>query len=288
MKPSRSTFVDVRGVRYHVREWGPSGAARILMLHGWADASATFQFLVDALGAEWNVIAPDWRGFGLSARTGDTYWFADYLGDLDALLALFSPDQPAFVLGHSMGGNVACLYAGIRPARVRKLLSMDAFGLPDRPPEQAPGRYEKWLNQLGAPQGFRSYPDRDAFANRLMRDNPRLERQRATFLAAHLTEPDGMGGVRLAADAAHRSVHPVLYRRAEAESCWRRVCAPVMSIVQADPAYRRALGVSDEADRAAKACFADFREIEIADSGHNLHHDRPGQLAGIIEEFLLS
>jgi pimeloyl-ACP methyl ester carboxylesterase len=258
------------------------------MLHGWADASATFQFLVDALGAEWNVIAPDWRGFGLSARTGDTYWFADYLGDLDALLAHFSTDQPAFILGHSMGGNVACLYAGIRPARVRKLLSMDAFGLPDRPPEQAPGRYEKWLNQLGAPQGFRSYPNLDAFANRLMRDNPRLDRTRATFLAAHLTEPDGIGGVRLAADPAHRSVHPVLYRRAEAESCWRRVRAPVMSIVQADPAYRRALGVSDEADRAAKACFADFREIEIADSGHNLHHDRPGQLGRIIEEFLLS
>jgi pimeloyl-ACP methyl ester carboxylesterase len=122
----------------------------------------------------------------------------------------------------------------------------------------------------------------------MMRDDPRLDPVRASFLAEHLTEADGQGGVRLAADTAHRNVHPVLYRRGEAEACWRRVCAPTLWVTQSDPAWRRALGVSDAAYEAARACFREFREVAVADSGHNLHHDQPERLARIIEEFVLS
>lgn len=288
MKPSRSTFIDVRGLRYHLREWGEPGAQQIFLLHGWADGSATFQFLVDALAGAWHVVAPDWRGFGLSGRSGDTYWFPDYLGDLDRLLAHCSPDDPANLVGHSMGGNIACLYAGVRPGRVARLVALDALGLPDRPPEQAPQRYEKWLDELAAPPAFRSYPDVEAYARRMQRDNPRLDAVRAAFLAAQLTEPDGDGGVRLAADPAHRKVHPVLYRRAEAESCWRRVQAPTLSVAQADPAWRRAFGVSDADHAAAAACFRNFREVALEACGHNMHHDQPQRLARIIEDFLVS
>ncbi len=289
MKESVSHFLDLRGVRYHVREWGDAHAPKLFLLHGWADVSASFQFLVDALRCHWHVIAPDWRGFGLSARTaGDVYWFPDYLGDLDALLRHYSPDLPAFLAGHSMGGNVACLYAGVRPGRVAKLIALDAFGLPDRAPEGAPGRLEKWLNQLVSPQGFRSHPDVAAFARRMMLANPRLDGERAAFLAGHLTEPDGKGGVRLAAEPAHRNINPNLYRRAEAESCWRRVRAPVLWIVQCDPAWRRGVGIADDVYDAAKSCFGDFREIAIPDSGHSFHHDQPERTAAAIEDFLLS
>jgi pimeloyl-ACP methyl ester carboxylesterase len=118
-------------VRYHVREWGADGAPQLFLLHGWMDVSASFQFLVDALSADWRVIAPDWRGFGLTEWRGDAYWFPDYLGDLDAILRFYSPEAAVTLIGHSMGGNVACLYAGVRPARVRRLVALDAFGLAD-------------------------------------------------------------------------------------------------------------------------------------------------------------
>lgn len=275
-------------MRYHVREWGPAEAPKLVLLHGWADVSATFQFLVDALRADWHVIAPDWRGFGRSARCGDAYWFPDYLADLDALLGHYSAHAPVALVGHSMGGNVACLYAGVKPARVARLVALDGFGLPDRSSEEAPGRMEKWLNQLVSPHGFRSYPDVETFARRMMRDNPRLDAARAAFMATHLTEADGRGGVRLAADPAHRNINPVLYRRAEAESCWRRVRAPVLWIVQSDPAWRLAMGVSNDVYDAAKSCFSDFREIVIPDSGHSFHHDQPERTAAAIEDFLLS
>ena len=93
VKPSRSSFVGVRGLRYHVREWGDPSAPKLFLLHGWMDVSASFQFTVDELQREWCVIAPDWRGFGLSEWTNQGYWFPDYIADLDAILERYSPGR---------------------------------------------------------------------------------------------------------------------------------------------------------------------------------------------------
>ncbi|MFX7140344.1 alpha/beta fold hydrolase, partial [Acinetobacter baumannii] len=84
------------------------------------DMSASFQFMVDALQAEWHVIAPDWRGFGLTERApAQSYWFPDYLADLDAILDHYAGEEAINLLGHSIGGNVVSLYAGVRPQRIK-------------------------------------------------------------------------------------------------------------------------------------------------------------------------
>lgn len=294
MKISRSRFVDVRGLRLHLREWGGEGAPRLYLLHGWMDASASFQFIVDALVHDWHVIAPDWRGFGLSADCGlDGYWFPDYFADLDAILRLCEGNDETQVclVGHSMGGNVALMYAGIRPSRVARVVALDAFGLPDRAAAEAPGRYQKWLKGLIEAPRPRAYPTLDALAARLRRDNPRLSQTRASWLAHALAQPDAEGW-RIAGDPVHRRVNPILYRRAEAQACWRRVAAPVLVIEPgADPGaehLRTRIGVSDTDHAEALACFASLRVLTVADAGHNLHHDQPEQIAGIVEAFLLS
>ena len=149
MTPSRSEFLTIRGLRTHVRHWGREGAPKLFMAHGWMDMSASFQFVVDALQGDWHVIAHDWRGFGLSERSGnDTYWFPDYFADLEAILDHYSPDAPVNLLGHSMGGNIVSVYAGVRPERIAKLINLEGFGLPATRPEQAPGRYAKWLDEI--------------------------------------------------------------------------------------------------------------------------------------------
>jgi pimeloyl-ACP methyl ester carboxylesterase len=142
VRQARSEFVAARRMRHHLRRWGPADAPLLVMLHGWMDVSASFQFVVDRLRRDWQVVAPDWRGFGLSERTpGDCYWFPDYLADLDALLDAVSPEESVRLVGHSMGGNVAMLYAGVRPARVRGLVNLEGFGMPGARPLEAPGRY---------------------------------------------------------------------------------------------------------------------------------------------------
>jgi len=198
--PNGAQFLTIRGLRYHLRTWQtPSGSGKagplLVLLHGWMDVSASFQFVVDALQAQWQVVAPDWRGFGLSEGSPgrehavDSYAFADYLGDLDAILDQLSPTEPVRIVAHSMGGNVAMLYAGVRPQRVAGVVNLEGFGLPGSDPAKAVLRYRRWLDELKTPFSLRSFDSLEAVAARLMKTNPRLTRDKALYLARHWARP---------------------------------------------------------------------------------------------------
>lgn len=286
LKPSASRFLDIRGLRYHVREWGAPGAPAVFLLHGWMDASASFQFLVDALERDWQMLAPDWRGFGESQWNRSAYWFPDYLADLDALLEALSPGEPARLVGHSLGGNVACLYAGARPERVRCVATLEGFGIGRTRAEQAPGRYAQWLEELRSPPEFRRYPDFEALGRRLRKHNPRLTPERAAFLARCWGRDNGAGEVELLGDPAHRLVNPVLYRVDETLACWRAVRAPVLWVQGAESDVAGWIKDSPEQWAERKAAFARLREAVIPGAGHMLHHDQPEALARVLEPFL--
>lgn len=288
MKISHSEFVAIHGLRYHCRVWGDAQAPKLFMLHGWMDVSASFQFLVDSLRSDRRVIAPDWRGFGLTEWTkAGSYWFPDYFADLDALLRHFQPGEPVTLVGHSMGGNVAAMYAGIRPERVAKLISLEGFGLAGAGPEKAPGRYARWLGELaGTPPAFRDYDDFEALAERLRGNNERLTRERSLFLARHWGRQKSDGRVELASDPVHKLVNPVLYRTEEAAACWKRVVAPVLWVTGSETEISRALKLTDNDLAQRKRCFRKLTERVIDDAGHMVHHDRPERLAEVIEEFL--
>jgi pimeloyl-ACP methyl ester carboxylesterase len=287
MKPSESLYFDVRGLRYHVRHWRGHGEHRLFLLHGWMDVSASFQFLVDALPADWDVFAPDWRGYGLSDwGKSDCYWFPDYLADLDVLLERISPQAPVNLAGHSLGGNVACLYAGVRPARIRRLVNLEGFGMSVTRPEQAPGRYARWLDELGSSKGFRPYPDFAALAERMRKDNPRLSAERADFLARHWGRRLADGQVQLCGDPAHKIVYPVLYRYEEARACWREVTAAVLWVDAAESRSLGRVGLDAEQYAERRASFRNLRYVTLSNAGHMLHHDQPEQLARLLEDFL--
>lgn len=286
MKPSRSSFLTLRGVRYHVRTWGSPQRRLLVLLHGWMDVSASFQFLVDALEEDWHCVAPDWRGFGLSGWNAEGYWFPDYLADLDALLERYSGDAPAAVVGHSMGGNIACLYAGVRPRRVSHVVSLEGFGLNPTRPQDAPSRYEQWLDQVKAPVTFSEYPSMDAVAERLKKNNPRLSDDKAWFLARHWAVPTDEGRARLRSDPKHKWVNPVLYRAEEAAACWRRIEAPVLWVLGADSSVAHWRQQQPEEFDRRSAAIRRLRVETLAGAGHLIHHDQPHALARLIEDFL--
>src|SRR5437870_7394023 len=228
VKPSTSQRVAIRGLSYHVRTWGDQAAPKLFMLHGWMDVGASFQFLVDTLEHNWYVIAPDWRGFGDSEWAAGGYWFADYLADLEALLDHLTPGESARLVGHSLGGNVVCLYAGIRPQRVARVVSLDGFGIPAERPEVAPEKYARWLDALVDPPTFQAYSSLAAVADRLQKNNSRLPRDKAEFLAAHWAEPMLDGRARLKSDPRHKLPFPTVHRLEEAFAIGKRVSAPVL------------------------------------------------------------
>ncbi|HEX2198815.1 MAG TPA: alpha/beta hydrolase [Burkholderiales bacterium] len=286
MKPSQSLFLEIRGLRYHVRRWPREGARKLFLLHGWMDVSASFQFLADALGG-WDIYAPDWRGYGLTQwGKSDCYWFPDYIGDLDFLLEEFEPGNPVNLVGHSLGGNVACLYAGVRPQRVAKLVNLEGFGLKRTRAEDAPRRYARWLEELRQRPRLRTYKDFDELAARLRQGNPRLSAEKASFLARQWGHNAGEQGVLLRGDPAHKIVNPVLWRYEEMHACWQQVTAPVLWVDAAasDTLQRMGLTQADHAER--RAAFRTLRYETVADAGHMLHHDQPEAVARLIEEFL--
>jgi pimeloyl-ACP methyl ester carboxylesterase len=287
MKPHTSDFLPIRGLRYHVRRWGDAHDPKLFLLHGWMDVSASFQFLVDALRRPWHVIAPDWRGCGLSEWPQDGYWFPDYLGDLDAILQHYQPDAPVNVIGHSLGGNAACLYAGTRPGRVAKLITLEGFGLAPTQPEQAPERYAKWLDQLRQQPSFKPYASFADLSKRLQSVNHRLDDGQALFLAHCSAKLMESGGVQLLGDPRHKNVYPVLYRIEEALACWRRVTAPVLWVGGADSSILQRLQANRQDYERRKACFTRFEEVIVPEAGHMLHHDQPGRVARLIEAFCL-
>jgi pimeloyl-ACP methyl ester carboxylesterase len=292
---SRSEFVPIRELQYHVRLWGQPSADRVplFMMHGWMDVAASFQFVVDALAQERWIIAPDWRGYGHTDSPGtDHFWFPDYLADLDFLIDHYHPHGPIDLLGHSMGGNVVMLYAGIFPQRIRRLINLEGFGMARTQPSQAAGRYAKWVGQLKqyhrGELEMRAYPDLDGVAQRLRKTNPRLGQHEAEWLAGEWAQQDVHGQWRIRGHSAHKIINANLHQVEETDSLYRRITAPTLMVEASDNSletwWKGAYTLEEFHQRLQSV--PNVERAVVSDAGHMLHHDQPAQVAALIERFL--
>jgi pimeloyl-ACP methyl ester carboxylesterase len=298
--PARSERLKVRGLSYHLLVWGDLSQASdtqplLVMVHGWMDTAASFQFMVDALRTQpgWKdrpIVAVDWRGFGLTDTppTTDSYFFADYLADLDAVLDQLSPSRPVDLLGHSMGGNVVMLYAGVRSKRIHKLVNLEGFGMPATEPGDAPERYLKWLDEIRQPVSLKDYDSVEAVAKRLQATNPLLRADFAHWLAQRWARHDN-GRWVLNADPAHKRPQPVLYRVEEVNAFLSRITCPVLFVEGAQTLYFMFFNgkFSREEFLQRVALVPDFTLETIEQAAHMLHHDQPEALAAHLAKFLI-
>jgi pimeloyl-ACP methyl ester carboxylesterase len=291
---ARSEFVRIRTLKYHVLQWGEPapGKVPLVMVHGWMDVAASWQFVVDAFEQDPWVIAPDWRGYGLTESPhADNYWLPDYLADLDFLLDHYSPQAPVNLVGHSLGGNVAMLYSGSRPQRIRRLVNLEGFGMPATQPSMAPGRYAKWMDELKAfhrgEMALKSYDSQAGVARRLMKTNKRLGQDQADWLAQLWASPDAQGRWHIRGDAAHKITNAQLYRVDEVLEIFKSITAPTLAVEAGDDSlsqwWQGRYTLADYHERLR--LVADCRTAKVQDAGHMLHHDQPRQVAQLIERF---
>jgi pimeloyl-ACP methyl ester carboxylesterase len=293
-RPAHSEFVPLRRLKMHLSCWGDAALVRpdrppLLLMHGWMDVGASFQFTVDAMADDRFVVAPDWRGFGLSDPSpSDCYWFADYLADLDALIDRLSPGAPVDLAGHSMGGNIVMSYAGVRPARIRRLVNMEGYGVPDARAGQAPKRLAQWLDELKAPPTLRDFDSLDAVAQRLVKTNPRLPADKAAWLAAHWSRQGTDGRWRILGDAAHKIVNPVLTRAEDVIATWSRISAPLLWVEGDGKDFDGWYGgrYTREQFEQRLAAVPKVQRLRLQPAGHMLHHDQPEALAHALQAFL--
>jgi len=286
-RTSTTEHITVRGLRYGIRRWGNPEAPTVFFLHGWMDSSATFQFVVDALKQSWHIIAPDWRGYGLSEWLSRPYWFPDYYADLHCILDHYSKD-PVRLVGHSMGANIAGVYAGLRPDRISQLVMMDFLGLAVPSDTDGSKQLNSWLTEVFQVPAMRGYKDHDALARRLMSVNPRLSATRAAFLSRSVSRVGPDGVVAMACDPWHKIPSPTLYRVEDSMSSWRRITAPVLMLM-ADQGFVHQRFGNDAVEMQRRLdCFQNRQLTTISESGHNVQHDQPEQVASALELFLSS
>jgi len=292
---SRSEFIPIRNLTYHVQLWGEPSPDKtpLVMVHGWMDVAASYQFVVDALSHDHYVIAPDWRGYGKTGSGGaDNFWFPDYLADLDFLLDHYAPGIPVNLVGHSMGGNVVMQYAGVRPERIRRLVNLEGFGMPATEADEAPARFAKWMDELKKlHQGeldLNAYDSADGVARRLMKTNPRLSLDKANWLARHWANENVQGQWKILGDAAHKIVNAQLYRVEEVMALYKRISMPTLAVEASDSSlamwWKGKYTLAEYHERLKALPLVEIALIDEA--GHMMHHDQPEVLAALIERFI--
>lgn len=278
----RERIIAVNGLDVHVLEWGNPAGAPLVLVHGFLDLAWSWLPLVEHLGEEYRIVAPDCRGHGDSGWVrGGYYYFPDYVGDLAGLAETLRLEK-FFLLGHSMGGNVAALYAGTFPARVGRLIIIESLDYDETPAAEMPARMEAWINsrrrRLQKPA--RAFASLAEAAARLQETEPDLAAEFARFLAEKGTRPlpDGRRGWKF--DPLHLTSSPHPYTLMQAQAFWRRVACPVLLI----SAGNSSLGLNY--DRPAYDAFREKSRVVIPGAGHMVHREKPGEVARIVAEFL--
>jgi pimeloyl-ACP methyl ester carboxylesterase len=279
--------VEANGLLHHVVEWGAAGrpTGTALLVHGFMDAAGTWDLVAPTLAAAGvRVLAPDMRGFGEGARVGPGgyYHFPDYVLDVASIVEVaVSREEPLFVVGHSMGGTIATLFAGARPERVSKLALLEGVGPPDNAHEIAPDRMRRWLDDVTRTRATpeKAIASREDALRRLMMNHPRVDRAVLVSRLEHLVRDVDGGRVAWRFDPLHKTHAPMPFFAASWRAFAARITCPTLFVGGGPDGFHP----PDEAERLA--CFPQLRTEEIANAGHMMHWTQPERLGQLLVEF---
>ena len=269
----------LRGLRRGACAWGPEDGPMALLLHGWLDQGAAWQRVAWRLARDgWFVVAPDHRGHGRSAPAppGSSYHFTEYVVDVDHLVQWL--DRPvAALVGHSMGGTIASLYAGLRPEVPAHVVLLEGLGPAAVGPDDAADQLRAHLDAQRTPRTHRAMADVAAAADRLRRLTPGLGDALALALAGRCTRPHPDGGVCWSWDPMHRTRAAVAYDADRHRAILGRIQAPVDLVMGTESWYTQLPDLD-----ARAAAIPGLRARHDLDAGHALHIDAAAAVAALI------
>ena len=126
-RPTSHSYFS-HGLKLHFLDWGNETSRPVLLIHGMQDHCHNWDWTSEALCDDYHILAPDLRGHGDSDWSkGSSYSNLDYVYDIAQLIEQQELDS-VHLVGHSLGGTVASLYAGLFPERVASLVSIEGVG----------------------------------------------------------------------------------------------------------------------------------------------------------------
>jgi pimeloyl-ACP methyl ester carboxylesterase len=277
---ARERFLVANRLRHHLIEWGTHGPI-VLLLHGAQEHAHAWDFVAPLLAtAGYHVFALDWRGHGETEwiGAGGYYHFADYTADLAAVVRQLGGS--AALVGHSMGGNAALVYAGTEPQRVTALVTIEGLGPPDVEPEAAPERFAAWIADLErVEQREPREMTLEEAARRLREGFPLFSDAVARHMAEHGTIASGEKR-RWRFDPLHQTRSPQPYYVRQAQAFWRRIRCPVLYIA-GTASYLSLHGP----EIAARTTALRAARVTIEGTGHHPHLESPTTTATAIIDF---
>ena len=279
MAPSSTERVRLHGHDVHYRSAGSADKPVLLLIHGIAGSSTTWEPLIEQLSDDHRIIAPDLPGHGASDKPAGDYSLGAYAAGLRDLLAVLDIPR-ATLVGHSLGGGIAMQFAYQHPECCERMVLIDSGGL---------GSEVSWLLRLitlpGAdlvaplvfPSFVRGWGDAlGRLAHSLGLRSPRIGESWRSY--ASLTD----GPTR---EAFVRTVHGVIGASGQAVSAIDRLYlldkVPTL-IVWGD---RDAIIPVDHGISAHAAIPHSTLEI-VEGAGHFPHAEEPARVAGAVRRFV--
>src|SRR3954453_11274717 len=242
------------------------------MLHGMSASWQVFETTIPFLAVRWRVVAADLRGHGQSGRVADRYTLQDYVRDIRMLHRQLS-DEPAVVVGSSLGAMVAIGLAAEDPDAIRAIvLEAPPLGFASG----APGAMQP------AHSGMVETRDLVAAGH----SAPELVR----ILTPQMQGQDGVSIRRRPANLSN--LDPDVLTTYVEDRCYtgfdlgerlRRVTCPAL-LLQGNMVLGGAL--SDSEARWAASLMADCVHVSLPEAGHGIRGALPDRYRGLVTGFL--
>lgn len=269
------------GLRLAARVHHAGAPHRVLAVHGWLDNAASFVPMLPYLGGL-DLVALDLAGHGYSGHRpqGTDYSLIDYMADIDAVLDALGWPR-ASLLGHSLGGAVATVYAAAAPERVGRLALIEALGPIAAAPGSALPRIREALAQRRGAVGsrLRVFPDRMTAVRARMQANG-LSEPAARLLVERGVAPVE-GGFTWRSDPRLRLTSPVRADEASVREWIAGIECPVrlVAAAEAPPYFTPAL-------REGRIAALREGRLSVLPGGHHLHMESPEAVAAVLAPFL--
>jgi len=263
-------------------DWGNDGAPPLLMIHGNRDHCHNWDWMAERLADEYHILAPDLRGHGDSQwNLGSAYAISEFVYDI-AQLVRQTRTAPVRIVAHSLGGNVALLYAGTFPEEVIRLVTIEGYGRPPHvvtpPPTE---RLRNWVER-GREMSRRTprrYGSLEEAFERMKEANPHLSPEQARHLTIHGTNQNEDGSYSWKFDTYVYLHAPADFIGGDMDSVWAEIACPVLLIS----------GAESWAAQSGFDFLKDFRNARhevIPNAGHWVHHDQLEVVTNLVQDFL--
>jgi len=271
MSQTQDRFVTANGLSLHYLDWGNPNAPPMLLLHGLCGNAHYWDFFAPSMKDDYHILALDQRGHGDNSWA-QSYGPRDYVLDLEAFITALELDN-IVLIGHSMGGINAIIYAARHPDQVSRLVIVDIG------PEIAAAGIERMEKERASePEAFSSEEEAIEYMKQL---EPRYSEAFIQHQARYALKHDDKGRLTFKCDKA-------LYSTELQSPQWlwgylKEVICPTLLLngMESDMLSR------ETAQRMADTLiFGSVVDIERA--GHSILGDNPDAFEVAVRNFLSS